>query len=269
MGRNLINSCLLLVCVLGLIAEPSVKRVISGQIIKGTAENGRVIPAPFAEVSIKNQKDGINVTIRSNGRGYFRSNLEDGKYSVSTVNPIFRIISGAAPKTSSGYCQVFTVRVAGNQPKRKLRSGLSKKESAGQGINREIEKMVWDTQRRMNRKLPGSEPLVAIRASIDTVFVGEPLIISLSAGDGDGLDEIWWYATFSKSKALSQKHVYKCDGKRQVDHDWEISIDKPGRVILTADATDIHYGDGSSMEAHRHSDVKQLQEVSIWVKPRK
>ena len=215
---------------------------------------------PFADVRFRNAVSGVDVTVRANHRGFFYARIPQGRYEITPVVDGQKVIihstcSALPPANRSALTWSPTPRLTAEQPRRN--SAWRYDES----------RRKYQREQRQNQKLPGSEPEVMVFCEVDTVRTGQSFTLTVTAHDEDGLDEIWWYATYSKSKDLSRKHRWSCDGLDQASHSWTLTVDDPGPLHITADARDVLYGDGQGPEAHQTSEVHPLPDIRIVILP--
>jgi len=221
--------------------------------------NGRAgRSASYVDVVLKDSRSGINVTVRSNTAGYFRAYLRRGNYQINTSKSGYVIKNNRQtpelPNTR------YTKEIIDNTFLKinKYRNPFNYFPSSTRYNDS-------NSQKTVVKPLSEGSPTVNIECSRDTVTVGEEFTITVNALDDDGLGKIWWYATYSKSRELSSDHVFECNGTTSISKDWIISINKPGSVVLVADATDVLFESKNSPYSHQASLSVELPEIHIYV----
>ncbi len=251
MNKQVSIKIILLLSTVLLVASPSLAKdfFYYGTVHKKLAF-GRIGPAVSGvDVLFSNPRTGLNMTVRSKCNGYYYVKLPRADYKISTVQ--------------SGYTVVVRDRSQSIRKESRSASTAYRNNVTATGYATTLEPMTVGV--RPDRKLVDSAPVVSIQCSQDTVFVGEEFTLTLTASDVDGLKEIWWYATCSKSKALSQKHIIKCGGKTSIRHSVTLSVEKPGPVVIAADAIDVNFSVDSRKVANKTSMVYPISEVHLYV----
>lgn len=223
------------------------------------SSNGRAgTSASYVDVVLKDSRSGINVTVRSNTAGYYRAYLRRGNYQINTSK------SGYVIKNNHQTPELPNPRYT----KKKIDNNFQYKNNYSDPFYYLPSSLRYDdreSKKTVFKPLPDGVPTVAIECSRDTVNVGEEFTITVNAADDDGIGKIWWYATYSKSRDLSSDHVFECNGATSISNEWIISINKPGPVVLVADATDVLFESQNSPYSHQASLSSELPEIHIYV----
>jgi len=223
-------------------------RAYYGMVVQKRSDGSPGKPLAGVEVEFSDQAQGYNIRVRTNAAGRYYTELPKGNFKVRSIAPNSLIIAQQPGAGKQGYQQRIEVST------------------------REVQVPVFMPPKRerhgypMNGPYPyntGGVPDVELICSRDTVVVGETFGITVKAKDNTGLHSIWWYATMSKERELSRKHIFECAGVKQQEHSWEVSISKPGLVVLTADARDVEYEEAYAKHNHQTSLAMQTPEVHI------
>ncbi len=203
------------------------------------------------EVEFSDSFRGLNIIVRTDAIGRYTARLPDGDYKLK-VNHSSYIVN-----------ERLSCKRIRNQ---EYPSGIQKftKKPKESGQSQSYETFNPPPPKQYPAEAPGA-PEVSLSVSPARVQAGQPFTVTVSASDDKELQSVWWRAKVSTEKHLMEPQIIPCTRISEISHSWEVIVNTPGTLVLTADARDSEYSDEQTDQIHQASMASPAPEVFVKI----